>query len=82
LLAGRFRSTTHSGTPGGTVFIDFLISVCIVFIDFVIGVCIFFIDFVIGVCIFFIDFVIFVGSVSSGQQDVKGRSDHLRGTLC
>jgi hypothetical protein len=55
LLAGGFRSTTHSGTPGGT----------------------FFIDFVIGVYIIFIDFVIFVDSVSGGQQDVKGRSDHL-----
>jgi hypothetical protein len=71
LLAGGFRSTTQSGTPGGTIFIDFIIGVCTIFIDFVIGV-----------CIFFIDFIIFVGSVSSGQQDVKGRSDHLRGTLC
>jgi fluoride ion exporter CrcB/FEX len=26
LLAGWFRSTTHSGTPSGTIFINFVIT--------------------------------------------------------
>jgi hypothetical protein len=41
LLAGGFWQTTHSGTPSGTVFIDFVITI---FIDFVITI---FINFVI-----------------------------------
>jgi hypothetical protein len=38
LLAGGFRSTTHSGTPSGTLFIDFVIIIGIIFIDSVIFV--------------------------------------------
>jgi hypothetical protein len=43
LLAGGFRSTTHSGTPGGTIFINFVITI---FINFVITI---FIDIIITV---------------------------------
>jgi hypothetical protein len=43
LLAGGFQSTTHSGTPGGTIFINFVITI---FINFVIT---FFIDIIITV---------------------------------
>jgi hypothetical protein len=41
LPASGFWPTTHSGTPGGTIFIDFVITI---FIDFVITI---FIDFII-----------------------------------
>jgi hypothetical protein len=71
------HSSSTSSSAFASLFIDFIIGVCIFFIDFVIGVCIFFIDFVIGVYIIFIDFVIFIDSISSGRQDVKGRSNHL-----
>jgi hypothetical protein len=58
LLAGGFQSTTHSGTPGGTIFINFVITI---FINLVITI---FINFVIT---FFIDIIITVDFINCGR---------------